>query len=54
MKTKAVIDRIEEEMAVLEIDSEFIEIPVRLLPPGVKEGDSLTLQIETDRQKNLQ
>ena len=48
MKIKVTIDRIEEGFAVIELDSEnFIDIPLKYLPPEVKEGDKLILQIET-------
>ena len=47
MKTKVTIDRIEEGIAVIELDSDnYIDIPIKYLPPGVKEGDMLILNIE--------
>lgn len=47
LKTTVIIDRIEEGFAVIELDSEnYIDIPLKYLPPGVKEGDKLILQIE--------
>ena len=36
-----VIDRIEDEIAVLEFDGEMIEVPRTVLPEGSKEGDFL-------------
>ena len=60
MKTmKAIIDRIEENTAVLELeDKKLLEIPVTLLR-GVKEGDVLYIELsengelreETDRRQ---
>lgn len=47
MKTTVTIDRIEEGMAVIELDSEnFIEIPIKYLPTWIKEGQKLILNIE--------
>ena len=49
MKTKVTIDRIEEGFAVIELDSEnFIDIPLKYLPDGVKEGQSLMFSIEIE------
>jgi hypothetical protein len=46
---EAVIDRIEGKIAVLELEGEtFIEIPVKFLPKGVKDGDVLKISIEVD------
>lgn len=36
-----IVDRIEEGTAVLEIDGRRIDIPLSVLPEGVKEGDQL-------------
>ena len=47
----ATIDRIEEGIAVLitaEGDPVRLTVPVSLLPPGIKEGDSVTLSIDRD------
>ena len=47
MKTIVTIDRIEEGFAVIELDSEnFITVPLKYFPTGVKEGDKLILSIE--------
>ena len=47
MKTKVIIDRIEEGFAIIELDSEnFIDIPLKYLPVGVKEGQTLIFSIE--------
>ena len=50
MKTKVTIDRIEEDIAVIELDSDnYIDIPIKYLPPGVKEGDKLILDFEKSK-----
>lgn len=47
MKTKVIIDRIEEGFAVIELDEDnTIDVPLKYLPPGVKEGQALILDIE--------
>ena len=49
MKTKVTIDRMEEGFAIIELDSEnFIDIPLKYLPDGVKEGDKLILDFEKE------
>jgi hypothetical protein len=48
---KAVIDRIEEKLAVVlvgEIGELKLDIPLSFLPAGCKEGDVLKFSIETD------
>lgn len=50
VKTRAIVDRIEEDIAVLEIGREHVEIPLHFLPPGVKEGEFLTLSIEKEKE----
>ena len=48
---KATIDRIEEGLAVLisaDGDPVRLTVPVSLLPPGVNEGDSVTIRIDRD------
>jgi len=50
---KATIDRIEEGIAVLisaEEAPQRMIIPVSLLPPGTKEGDTVTLGIDRDEE----
>jgi hypothetical protein len=40
-----VIDRVEEDLAVVELAAEvYADVPLRLLPPGVSEGDRLLLR----------
>ena len=47
MKTKVIIDRIEEGFAVIELDADnYIDVPLKYLPAGVKEGQALVLDIE--------
>lgn len=47
MQTKVIIDRIEGKIAVLELDADnYIEVPIKYLPSGVKEGQALKLSIE--------
>ena len=50
MKTKVTIDRIEEDIAVIELDLDnYIDIPIKYLPVGVKEGDKLILDFEKSK-----
>lgn len=49
-----IIDRIEEGIAVCEVGTAFLNVPVEALPEGVKEGDVITLSINkkmTDERK---
>jgi hypothetical protein len=40
-----VVDRVEEEIAVVELAAEvYADVPLRLLPPGTGEGDRLLLR----------
>ena len=49
MKTKVIIDRIEEGFAVIELDEDnTIDVPLKYLPPGVKEGQALIMIIEKE------
>ncbi len=52
MTWKAVIDRIEEDLAVVLIgdEEEQIHIPTNLLPEGAQEGDHLIAHWELDPQ----
>ncbi len=43
-----VVDRIEGELAVLELDGQSVTVPVALLPPGTREGDVLRLVVDPD------
>lgn len=50
-----IVDRIEENIAVLECGSEMFEINVLYLPQNVKEGDVIKLTIcETAKQNKLE
>ncbi len=46
---RVVIDRIEEEIAMVEKDDgSFEEMPKRLIPPEAKEGDVLQITVDTE------
>ena len=46
MNLTAIVDRIEEDLAVLEIEGETtVDFPVQFLPASLKEGDTLLLSI---------
>jgi hypothetical protein len=51
MKTKAVVDRFEDDKAVVLVGEEEdrLVVPRSSLPPGVKEGDWLQVDVEDDR-----
>ena len=49
-----IIDRIEESIAVIEVGSSFIDVPLSALPDGAKAGDIIELNInlsETNKKK---
>ena len=49
IKSIVTIDRIEEGFAVIELDDDnYIDIPLKYIPAGAKEGDKLTLTIEKE------
>lgn len=52
-----IVDRIENDIAVCEIDGEMIHIPLFALPHGTHEGDVIALEIDIketqNRQKNI-
>ncbi len=50
---KAAVDRIENKTAVLLFESHkvHVNVPMVLLPEGIKEGDWLTINIGLDRNK---
>ena len=61
MSKELIIDRFEGDLAVIESDNEFFEIPRALLPKEAKEGDHLEIKIQTtassdalERQKRLE
>lgn len=45
-----VLDRIEEEMAVIEWQGQMLMLPAALLPEGAKEGDLLEISIKIDHE----
>lgn len=46
---RIVIDRIEEEIAIVEKeDGSFENMPKRLVPPDAKEGDVLKITVDTE------
>ncbi len=54
---KAVIDRIEDNVAVLEIDHTELVLPLRILPKGSKEGNILNINISinsSDEKKQIE
>jgi hypothetical protein len=50
MKVRVVVDRIEGELAVLEVEGKaIVEWPVKFLPRGVAEGNILDLECAINR-----
>ncbi|PIR93067.1 DUF3006 domain-containing protein [Candidatus Falkowbacteria bacterium CG10_big_fil_rev_8_21_14_0_10_43_10] len=45
------VDRLEGETAVLKTNGSTINLPVKYLPAGVREGDILNLSISRDGEK---
>lgn len=45
---KWVVDRIESNTAIIEVDKEYINVHIKFLPIGVKEGDVLSVNIDAD------
>ena len=43
MTSRITIDRIENNLAVVESGEDYFSIPLSLLPAGAKEGDSYTI-----------
>lgn len=52
-----IIDRIENDIAVCEIESFTIDIPLSALPEGVQEGDVISLSVDkaqtADRKEKI-
>ncbi len=49
---QAIVDRIEGEIAILEIEGEIlIELPKKFLPKGTREGNILKMTLEIDKIK---
>jgi len=57
-KTKATIDRFEGDFAVVLVESESFDIPKKIIPEDVREGDVVYVTItnnteETENQQDL-
>lgn len=51
MKVRAIVDRIEEDLAVLEVAGEgTVEWPVKFLPPGLGEGNVLDVEFTINKK----
>lgn len=52
-----IIDRIENDIAVCEVNEKMIDVPLFALPVGIKEGDILTVSKDSEqtekRQENI-
>ena len=48
-----VVDRIEGEVAVLEIEGSTVEVPATALPAGAGEGSVLALTLNADAQGDV-
>lgn len=51
-----VVDRIEGNKVIIEIDNEFVELPISLFPSEVSDGDIIEMDIkinveETDKRR---
>lgn len=49
-----IIDRFEEDWAVLEYNDDTFDVPRELLPDEAKEGDVLKISFEIDKNKTLE
>lgn len=47
-----IIDRIENNIAVCEVDGSTIDIPLFALPKGVREGDAVSVSIDKEQTEN--
>ncbi len=45
-----VIDRFEGDWAIIEFNQKIFNIPKVVLPPGVREGDVITINISIDKE----
>ncbi|MBF7084379.1 DUF3006 domain-containing protein [Desulfallas sp. Bu1-1] len=45
-----IIDRFEEDWAVIEFGQKIFNIPKFLIPPNAREGDVINIQITLDRE----
>ena len=48
------IDRIENNLAVVESEEQSFEIPISLLPAGAKEGDTYTITFASITNEDMQ
>ena len=53
MSPDITVDRIESDLALLEIGEVFVELPLAALPPNTKEGDMLRLIKQDGREQSL-
>ena len=49
-----VVDRIENSIAILEVEGETVEVPVAVLPNGAQEGSILEFTLCDDQGTELQ
>ena len=45
MRVDAVVDRVEGDLAVLEVDGRTVDWPLALLPEGTAEGTALSFEV---------
>ena len=48
MKLQIVVDRIEGGFAVLEVETNYVDWPLKALPSGTTEGTCLTIEITSN------
>ena len=54
MTSTIIIDRIENDLAIVESGTKSFSIPILLLPDGAKEGDSFTITFASIDNENTQ
>lgn len=47
-----IVERIEDDIAVIEIENAYIELPLDVLPDDVSEGDVLSIVIDRESTRN--
>jgi hypothetical protein len=51
---RIIIDRFEGDFAVVELeDKSFVDMPLKLIPEGAKEGDILEIEINREETEKL-
>ena len=50
---RIVVDRIEGQMAVVQVAGVFVDVPVELLPEGTSEGAVLSFRIESPAEPTV-